>query len=59
MNSPTQNLKNDHEYIRRLTDVMERMVMSLATEAADMETVVNLITNYAYGFHHAKEENIL
>ncbi len=59
MKTATQNLINDHVYILRLTDVMERMVMTLATDSADMEMVVNLIKNYADGFHHAKEENLL
>jgi len=59
MNLSIQNLTNDHVHILRLTDVMERMVMSLATEAADMEMVVSLITHYADEFHHAKEENLL
>ena len=59
MKTATQNLENDHVYILRLIDVMERMVMTLATDSADMEMVVNLIKNYADGFHHAKEENLL
>ena len=59
MNTATQNLENDHVYILRLIDVMERMVVNLATDAPDMEMVVGLIKNYADGFHHAKEENLL
>jgi len=59
MKTATQNLENDHVYILRLIDVMERMVMTLATDITDMEMVVTLIKNYADGFHHAKEENLL
>jgi hemerythrin-like domain-containing protein len=59
MNTATQNLENDHVYILRLLDVMEQMVMDCSTETADMELVVSLIKNYADGFHHAKEENLL
>lgn len=59
MNTATQNLENDHVYILRLTDVMEKMVMNLTTNVPDMELVVKLIREYADGFHHAKEENLL
>lgn len=58
MDTATQNLENDHEYILRLTDIMERMVMNCSTDLADMEMVVNLIRQYADAFHHAKEENL-
>jgi hemerythrin-like domain-containing protein len=59
MKTATQNLENDHVYILRLIDVMERMVIDCATDVADFEAVVGLIKNYADGFHHAKEENLL
>lgn len=59
MNTATHNLETDHVYILRLMDVMERMVMNLTTDVSHMELVVNLIRNYADGFHHAKEENLL
>jgi hemerythrin-like domain-containing protein len=59
MKTATENLEKDHEYILRLIDVMERMVMNLSTDSADMELVVSLIQQYADGFHHAKEENFL
>jgi hemerythrin-like domain-containing protein len=58
MKTATENLENDHVYILRLTDVMERMVMTLAMDTTDMEMVVKLIKNYADGYHHAKEENL-
>ena len=59
MNTATQNLENDHVYILRLTDVMERMVVILSPDLSGMELVVKLIQQYADGFHHAKEENLL
>jgi len=59
MNTATQNLENDHVYILRLTDVMERMVVTLSPDLSGMELVVKLIQQYADGFHHAKEENLL
>jgi hemerythrin-like domain-containing protein len=59
MKTATKDLENDHVYILRLIDVMEKMVMDCTTDAADMEMVVNLIRQYADGFHHAKEEDLL
>ena len=59
MNTATQNLENDHVYILRLIDVMERMVMNVTTNTSHMELAVSLIKNYADGFHHSKEENLL
>ena len=59
MNTATQNLENDHVYIIRLIDVMEKMVLNCATDTAHMEMVVNLIKTYADGFHHDKEEKVL
>lgn len=58
METATKNLENDHVYILRLIDVMEQMVLTVSTELAHVEMVVNLIKNYADGFHHAKEENL-
>lgn len=59
MNTAIQNLENDHVYILRLIDVMERMVVTLSPDLSGMELVVKLIRQYADGFHHAKEENLL
>ncbi len=59
MNTATQDLENDHKYILRLIDIMERMVMNCSTDIPHMKMVVNLIRQYADGFHHAKEENLL
>jgi hemerythrin-like domain-containing protein len=58
MNSATKNLENDHVYILRLIDVMEKITGINRPGIGDLETVVNLIKNYADGMHHAKEENL-
>jgi hemerythrin-like domain-containing protein len=55
----TKNLENDHVYILRLTDVMERMILKGNTEIEHLEKAVKLIREYADGFHHAKEESLL
>jgi len=59
MDTATKSLENDHMYILRLIDVMEQMVLTVSTEMKHIEMVVNLIQNYADGFHHAREENLL
>jgi len=58
METAIKNLENDHVNILRLIDVMEQMVLKVSTESAHAEMVVDLIKNYADGFHHAKEENL-
>lgn len=59
MNSATQNLEQDHTYILRLIDVMEIMTQNKTFDAEDVESVIYLIKNYADGFHHEKEEQML
>ena len=59
METSTQNLELDHQYILQLLEVMEQMVETRTTQIEDFETVVELIRNFADGFHHAKEEHLL
>lgn len=59
MKSATKDLENDHVYILRLTDIMERITKTGSPDISDLESIVSLIKNYADGFHHAKEEDIL
>ena len=59
MNTATKDLENDHIHILRLTDVMEKITKTDTPDFSDLEAVVYLITNYADGFHHGKEEKIL
>src|SRR5512133_649080 len=59
INSATKDLENDHVNILHLLDVMEKISKVSSPDIADLEAVVYLIRNYADGFHHAKEEQIL
>ena len=58
METATKDLENDHKYILRLMNVMEKMVLTISTDLSHLEMVVRLIRNYADGFHHVKEENL-
>ena len=58
MNSATKNLENDHVHIIRLIDVMEHITRSGKPDINHLESIVDIIRNYADGTHHAKEENI-
>ena len=58
METATKNLENDHEYILRLINVMEKMVLEISTNLKHIELAVGLIKNYADGFHHGKEEHL-
>jgi hemerythrin-like domain-containing protein len=55
----TSNLENDHVYILKLCDVMERMAQVEKIDPAHLEIVVSLIRNFADGLHHKKEEDLL
>lgn len=59
MNTATQNLENDHVYILQLTEVMQKMVTTGATDINHFRSVVNIIRNFADGLHHKKEEDLL
>lgn len=59
MNRATHNLENDHVYILKLTEVMEKMAERTVIDPVYVEEVIDLIRNYADGLHHAKEENLL
>lgn len=58
MNTATKNLEDDHVHILRLLDVMEYMVEHKVSDIAHIETIVEIIRNFADGLHHAKEENL-
>lgn len=59
METATKNLENDHVYILKLIDVMEKISMETEPDASHFELVVHLIRNFADGLHHAKEEKLL
>lgn len=59
METATKNLENDHEHILHLIDVMERISGIQQPDIGHLESIVEIIRNFADGTHHAKEENIL
>lgn len=59
METATKDLKNDHEHILHLIDVMERISGMPQPNIGHLERIVDIIRNFADGTHHAKEENIL
>jgi len=59
MKTATKNLENDHDHILRLIDVMEHISGMPQPDVGHLESIVDIIRNFADGTHHAKEENIL
>jgi hemerythrin-like domain-containing protein len=57
MNTATKNLEDDHIHIIHLIEVMERVIGSGNPDVSHLESIVDIIRNYADGLHHAKEEN--
>jgi|PlaIllAssembly_1097288.scaffolds.fasta_scaffold85034_2 hemerythrin-like domain-containing protein len=57
MNTATKNLEEDHIHILQLIRVMERIIGSENPDITHIESIVDLIRNFADGLHHAKEEN--
>jgi hemerythrin-like domain-containing protein len=58
MNTATKNLEDDHVHILRLIDVMEQITHEDNPDINHLESIVDIIRNFADGQHHAKEENI-
>jgi hemerythrin-like domain-containing protein len=58
METATKNLENDHVHILRLIDVMEHITRTENPEIKHLDSIVEIIRNFADGLHHAKEENI-
>ena len=54
----TRNLEDDHVHILRLTDVMEHLTTTTNPVISHLESIVEIIRNFADGIHHAKEEDI-
>jgi hemerythrin-like domain-containing protein len=59
MKSATKNLEDDHVHILHLIEVMERVIGSENPDVNHLESIVDIIRNFADGLHHAKEENQL
>lgn len=58
MNTATKNLEDDHVHILKLIEVMERVIGSDNPDFSHIESMVDIIRNFADGLHHAKEENL-
>jgi len=58
MNTATKNLEDDHVHILRLIDVMEHITSHEGSDISHLESIVDIIRNFADGLHHAKEENL-
>jgi hemerythrin-like domain-containing protein len=59
MKTATENLENDHIYVLKLTDVMKAITYSEIPDIEHIESIIDIIRNFADGLHHAKEENLL
>jgi hemerythrin-like domain-containing protein len=57
MNTATKNLEDDHVHILKLIEVMERIIGTDNPDISHIESIVDIIRNFADGLHHAKEEN--
>jgi hemerythrin-like domain-containing protein len=57
MNTAAKNLEDDHVHILKLIEVMNRIIGSESPEIGHLESIVDIIRNFADGLHHAKEEN--
>lgn len=57
MNTATKNLEDDHVHILQLLEVMKRIIGTENPDITHIESIVDIIRNYADGLHHAKEEN--
>ncbi len=58
METATKSLENDHVQILRLIDIMELAIDNTEPDVRNLQMMVDLIKNYADGYHHAKEENL-
>jgi hemerythrin-like domain-containing protein len=58
MNTAAKNLEDDHVHILKLIDVMNRIIGSENPDTGHLESIVDIIRNFADGLHHAKEENL-
>jgi hemerythrin-like domain-containing protein len=58
MRTSTQNLENDHIYVLKLIDVMRAFADVGSTDVGHIESIIDIIRNFADGLHHTKEEEI-
>jgi hemerythrin-like domain-containing protein len=59
MNTATKNLEDDHIYVLKLTDVMKAVTRSGNPVTGHIESIIDIIRNFADESHHAKEEELL
>lgn len=57
MNTASKNLEADHVHVLKLTDVMNAVTHSDNPDIGHIESIIDIIRNFADGLHHAKEEN--
>ena len=61
--TPTEQLKTEHEAIKRMLKILENIVERLAKDESvpkdDLNRIVEFIRVFADSCHHAKEENVL
>jgi hemerythrin-like domain-containing protein len=57
MNTASKNLEADHVHVLKLTDVMIAVTHSDNPDIGHIESIIDIIRNFADGLHHAKEEN--
>jgi hemerythrin-like domain-containing protein len=55
----TSDLENDHVYILKLCDIMEKITHEERPDISHLEDIVDLIRSFADGLHHRKEEDLL
>jgi hemerythrin-like domain-containing protein len=58
MNTATENLVEDHIHVLKLCDVMEAVTRSAVPDIEHIQSIIDIIRNFADGLHHAKEENL-
>jgi hemerythrin-like domain-containing protein len=58
MKTATQNLEDDHIHVMKLTDVMVALTRLENPDSDHVSTIIEIIRNFADGYHHAKEENL-
>jgi hemerythrin-like domain-containing protein len=58
MKTATKNLEDDHVHILKLIDVMNAITRSEKPDIEHIESVIDIIRNFADGLHHAKEEDL-
>lgn len=58
MNTATRNLEDDHVHVLKLTDVMKAVTRTEKPDVGQIESIIDIIRNFADGLHHTKEENL-